>query len=166
MKESSKKIRFRWLIYPRFQYRLIAVQSGAMVAVCGLVLLTTHSAFHSLRESGLKAGLSTNHAYFKFLDAQAWLIYQRVVAGLIVGAVGTAFVSLWLSNRVAGPIVRMRGYFKSLGQSDQSSALPLKFRKGDFFDELPEEVNGALQRLQRTKNKSSENGEKQDRGAA
>lgn len=169
MKSIQKKLRLRWLIYPRFQYQLVAFQTGAMIVVCAIVILSTHFAFRSLRDSGIQAGLSQNHAYFKFLDLQARMVYQRIVTGLIVGSVGTAFLSLWLSNRVAGPIVRMRGYFKALGHSGEENASPLRFRKGDFFEDLPDEVNGAVERIQGKAGSTSaahEDKNPQGRGAA
>ncbi len=44
-----------------------------------------------------------------------------------------------LSNRFAGPVVRLRGAIKALSHGDEPA--PLQFRKGDFWGELASEFN-------------------------
>ena len=53
---------------------------------------------------------------------------------------------LFLSHRLAGPVVRLKGYFA--GIANGQPVKPVNFRKGDFFSDLPPQINGALQRLE------------------
>jgi hypothetical protein len=53
--------------------------------------------------------------------------------------------TLTLSNRIAGPIYRLRNTIKQLG--DGEDAPPLKFRKRDMWDDLPALFNRMTDRL-------------------
>ncbi len=51
-----------------------------------------------------------------------------------------------LTHRMAGPIVRLRGHVRALTRGDDVA--PLKFRDGDFFDDLPAMFNQMVEKLQ------------------
>lgn len=53
--------------------------------------------------------------------------------------------TLTLSNRVAGPICRLRDTIKRLGDGEEMP--PLKFRKRDMWDDLPALFNKMTDRL-------------------
>lgn len=52
-----------------------------------------------------------------------------------------------VSNRFVGPIVRLRGAMKKVGGGEDIK--PLRFRQGDFWDDLTEAFNATLQRVQK-----------------
>jgi methyl-accepting chemotaxis protein len=51
-----------------------------------------------------------------------------------------------LSNRVVGPLVRLRAGLRALARGERLQAI--RFRDGDFFGELAEEFNAVLARLE------------------
>lgn len=51
-----------------------------------------------------------------------------------------------LTHKMAGPIVRLRGHIRSISEGEDVA--PLKFRDGDFFDDLPEMFNRMMERLE------------------
>ncbi|MBX9788917.1 MAG: HAMP domain-containing protein [Pirellulales bacterium] len=53
---------------------------------------------------------------------------------------------LRLSNRVVGPIVRLRSALRALARGERLQ--PIRFRDGDFFGELAEEFNAVLAQLE------------------
>jgi len=69
---------------------------------------------------------------------------------MLFGFIFSALVMLVVSNRLAGPIVRLRRYFGDIAIKTDNVP-PLSFRKGDFFGDLPEVVNRAVQALQTKK---------------
>lgn len=54
--------------------------------------------------------------------------------------------TLTLSNRIAGPIYHMKRTINQLAEGEQDVP-PLKFRKGDLWDDLPERFNAMVERL-------------------
>ncbi len=67
---------------------------------------------------------------------------------------GISFViCIYLSHKTAGPIYKLTQYLKSLRESDQIP--PLTFRKGDYFTELPAEVNETVTHLKSCQNTDS-----------
>ena len=53
-----------------------------------------------------------------------------------------------LTHRMAGPIVRLRGHIRSVAEGEEVG--PLKFRDGDFFDDVPALFNEMVAALKRS----------------
>jgi hypothetical protein len=58
----------------------------------------------------------------------------------------TAFDSVRLSNRFAGPVFRLRRELRRLAAGEQVK--PIKFREGDFWQDLADEFNAVNQRIE------------------
>ncbi|MCR9199647.1 MAG: hypothetical protein NXI04_13445 [Planctomycetaceae bacterium] len=54
--------------------------------------------------------------------------------------------TLTLSNKIAGPIHNLRNTIKAHAEGQQD-VRPLRFRKGDFWDDLPEQFNAMTDRF-------------------
>jgi len=54
--------------------------------------------------------------------------------------------TLTLSNRIVGPICRLRDTVKRMGEGEEVP--PLKFRRNDMWEDLPELFNRMVARLQ------------------
>ncbi len=65
--------------------------------------------------------------------------------------------TLTLSNRVAGPVHNMRNTIRKLADGE-TDVRPLKFRKGDFWDDIPDLFNRMTETL---RNNSSTTAEEQ-----
>ena len=102
----DRAFRSKLLIYPRFQLTLISVNVLVMGLVLAFVWLQTSRSFRELQAMGVQAGLSPEHAYFKFLKFQSAYLNSYLLIGLIAGIAVSAIFSLFLSQRLAGPIVR------------------------------------------------------------
>lgn len=69
-----------------------------------------------------------------------------------------------LSNRFVGPIIRLRSAMKRVGNGEDIE--PLRFRRGDFWDDLTEAFNATLDRVKRAEERSApQAGEEQLVGA-
>lgn len=83
-----------------------------------------------------------------------WLRYGPVSLTVIV--LGPIFLHdlCKVTNRIAGPILRLRKAMREL--ADGQDVAPIEFREGDFWQDLAVEFNRVLERVQ-TKNCSNEN---------
>jgi len=55
-------------------------------------------------------------------------------------------LTLIISYRFAGPLIRLRDYFERLG-IEKDSFRELNFRTGDYFSDLPPIINDGLKRF-------------------
>lgn len=120
---------------------------NTLVMSCAFITVAIQmsQSFDLLREMGREARLPESHAYFKFISMQAELLYQHLAIALIVAFFVSTVVTLFLSHRLAGPIVRLKGHFIRIAESGKAERI--QFRKNDFFLDLPPIVNSALERL-------------------
>lgn len=144
---KKKKWRLRSLIYPRFQLLIIGINGLVMLAAFTIVGLQASRTFAKLHELGVASQLNENHVYFKFVQYQAKTMYGQLAFALMGGLFISGVSTLILSHRLAGPIVRLRGYFLGISRGD--NVKPLSFRKGDFFLDIPPAVNAALEKIQK-----------------
>ena len=85
---------------------------------------------------------------------------------ILLGLLTPAFVwdSIKLSNRFAGPVSRLRRALENMANGED--VRELKFRRGDFWQDMAENFNRARQRLvdadQKTKNESTNVSEEAD----
>jgi len=150
-----KRKRSRFLIYPKFQLTLLLVNSGIIFSLIMIVRYKTQQYFSELHDVGIASNLDSTHPYFQLLTVQSETFYSMLTSAFSFGTCLSIVVTIFLSHRLAGPIVRLRGHFQSIcdgrGYSEN-----LKFRKMDFFSDLPPIVNQAVHKLQHgSKSKSS-----------
>jgi|GEM_PF-1226214 len=147
-RRNEKIFRTKLLIMPKFQLTLIGVNWAVITLVFGVMYLQMSQAFS---EMGPLVGLAGNapDLFAKTMAFHSHNLQMTMLASYLVAMVGSGFITLGVSYRFAGPLIRLRGYFK--GISEGSAVRPLSFRSGDFFSELPPLVNGAIGRLTATK---------------
>lgn len=147
--------RRRWWriwIYPRFQGTLLAINAGVMAAIFGLIAFLSYRSYQHLKQLGLDSQMPANHPYFQFLYLQFEGFCYYLVFAFALSVFLTSFATLILSHRLAGPIVRLKGFFGKIASSGQLSLQEkVTFRNGDFFSELPELINTALEKIHRGK---------------
>ena len=68
--------------------------------------------------------------------------------------------SVKFSHRFAGPIWRLRREIRAL--NDGGPIAPVRFRKGDFWEDLADDFNGVLSRLARAEQQQSDTSEQLD----
>jgi hypothetical protein len=149
------KFRKRLLVYPQFQLILISVNSILILGSFGLTLWEASRTFKEFQQIGQTIRLPENHAYFKLIDFQASSLYSNMILAFFAAIALSAVVTLVLSHRLAGPIVRLRSYFLDIAKTGKVRGA-LNFRHGDYFGDLPTAVNGALVSLGTTKDEGTE----------
>ncbi len=135
------------LVYPKFQLSLITIQIVIIVSVVGLIAYHAMKSYGDLNAMGVEANLPEGHPYFKFVEYHSNIFVKNLIFGSILGIVVSTFLSLVLSHRLAGPIVRLKSYLESISNKRREDIKPLHFRKYDFFTELAPIVNHTIAEL-------------------
>lgn len=160
---NSKKIPFDFqkrflsniLIYPKFQLSLIGINFLALVVAFAILIFQNFYIFSKLHKMGEDAGLTEDHVFHQFIRFQENQFLFFTTATFIVVLLIITLVSLFISHRVAGPVLRLKTYFLDMQKTEKIQKL--EFRKNDFFDDLPKIINSSLQSVVE-KNKSKKNG--------
>jgi len=139
-----------FLIYPKFQVALIGAQGVVLLITFLVVQLLNNRTLEHIRQIPLKATLSENAYYFQSVDSQIHAISHRMYLAFFVSFLFSTILTVQLSFRLAGPIWRMRTYFREIAENG-TKKYPLKFRRGDFFSDLPIVINRALDSLREAK---------------
>ncbi len=147
MTDEFKKKKFRWnlLIYPKFQLTLVFLVLVVFVTTLGCITFEFWQTFENLNNVGLQSNLGQNHVYFEFLRAQRVTLFKIIAYVGGVGLLLSLLVSLYVTHRLAGPLVRLKSHFERMGNTGEFREI--HFRENDFFEELPEIINVALARL-------------------
>jgi hypothetical protein len=138
----------KYLVYPKFQVPLILLNSLITIflfALIGYMVIRSHLYLEQLVK---QTRLPAQNLFIQLLTEQlrTLLIYMVVALGIGVGS--TALFTLLLTHRMAGPLMRLKSYFGEISkQSDFPEAL--RFRDGDYFQDLPPAINGAFGALKK-----------------
>ncbi|MBL7716376.1 MAG: hypothetical protein JNL01_12995 [Bdellovibrionales bacterium] len=137
--------RKRFLIYPRFQLTLIAFQWVILGAILISIYFSIGNAVTHLRSTAVEVGLDPSHPFFRLIALEEKLLIKSLQWPFALAAIAITVLTVWVSDRLAGPIIRLREFFREAGTSGKAGEV--RFRKGDFFDDLPEVINDALKRI-------------------
>ena len=143
---SKKSVfRTRLLILPQFQLKLLGANLAILSAVTAIIWLQMNSAFTDLTATAGTSGIEAEF-YHRYLAFQARSMNLSLGFAFITALVVSTVLTLMISHRFSGPMVRLRGYFRDLGQCGGQIA-PLSFRKNDVLSYLPPLVNQAVDHL-------------------
>ena len=134
------------LVYPRLQILLVIVNAALAVCAFGFSMYEAFVTLSRFRKMGEIIHLDADHPYFQLIDFQAHSLYVNLIFAFFVSLIVSALVTLMISHRLSGPIVRLKSYFRRISETQRVEEA-LKFRKGDFFEDLPGVVNDALSAL-------------------
>ncbi len=150
MENSGKRPRIRsnLLVYPQFQMALILVNILISILTFGINLFQTSRAFDRFYELGHSIQLAPDHAFFKLIELQGNRVYSYMIWSFLIAIGISCLMMTLLSHRLAGPIVRLRSYFRDIAAKGKIQS-ELKFREGDFFSDLPEAINSALKEIRK-----------------
>ncbi len=150
--------RFRYLIYPKFQFVLLAANAAMISGFLILTIIFLSYSFEDMVELGKSAGLNPDHVYYQFLKMQGGELFQKLLLSAISAFTLSTLFFLWLSHRLVGPIVGTISFLKRYNETIEKTGKPptLKFRKNDFFQDLATELNRVLQSQSQTQNKNSD----------
>jgi hypothetical protein len=127
--------------------RLLGANLAIIIFVSAAIWLQLSRSFDEL---GAAAGTSGAEAefYHRYLEYHAHSLRMSLLLAFGTAIALSTFLTLVISHRFSGPMVRLRGYFRDLMTC--SGPVPrLSFRKHDFLDDLPPLVNEAIDHIQK-----------------
>ncbi len=142
-KITKNKIRLKKMILPEFQLKILFYNIIATFLGLGFITYQVLSGIDNLRNLGDKIGLVNPHPYYNFVDIIETKLFSSLVIGIFITLIIMIFASLIITNKVAGPIYRLQTHLKKCIVNKKYE--PLFFRQGDFFKEIPFDLNQIIQ---------------------
>lgn len=160
--DSRKKV----LIHPKFQLLLLGVNLGVMLIFAAIVWATVQNTLLDLKPAASLSGQEIDF-YKRYLDYQAHSFQNAILISTMAGLMISGGVTLIISHRIAGPMVRLRNFFRILATRTSGPPLKLEFREGDYFTDIPPLVNEAISRVrgERTSEAEQPEPERKQEGA-
>lgn len=139
-------MRKNYFVNKKFQIQM-AYYSLSIIAVTGIsVVGSIYFFIKSLLEDAESVGATYNPEYLKFVNNIKESILFNSSISLLVVTVFVIIISVLLSHKIAGPLYKLNDYLNQVAD-DPSRQDPISFRKNDFFSELAESTNRALNKV-------------------
>lgn len=102
--------------------------------------------FHKMIMLGQTSNLPAGHPFYSFISVQKNDLTLIVLLASIALAVIIFVWGILLSHRISGPLYHLKKYMDE-ADIETVRTRPLKFRKGDFFHEIPESFNKFIKKI-------------------
>lgn len=142
---DQRKIR-NLLIHPGFQLSLIGLNVAIISVTFLFFWVTGHNLLANLKPAAGLSGIDLKF-YQDYLDYQRRVFNETFLISSVIGLILSSTITLLVSHKLAGPFVRLKGFFTLINTGIQPTPR-LSFRDGDFFQELPNIINEALTKLE------------------
>lgn len=134
--------RRKLIVFPEFQYVLLAANLGIAITISAIMWYLMKRTFSDLGAVGGLSGYEVEY-YRKYLSYQTKEFQTSLLWAFSICIVASGFLTLIVSFRFAGPMIRLRNFFKRIVESPDP--LPkLEFRDGDYLGDFPPLINEAL----------------------
>ena len=138
------------LIHPKFQIKFIAFLVGALLLALLFFYLGEIYFINQISAYGTELNLPPNHAFYKLLGLQKEIMNKVFLFTTIFIFIYLVVFGLILSNRIAGPLIKLRSYFEDMAETGKLKKI--SFRDGDFFKEIEVSFNESIDKLESKKN--------------
>lgn len=135
----APKRRKNYWINPKLQKAIILRTLIANFVLVGFLYLADRIFFMRMSDMGTSLGLQPDHVYYVFLKEQERVKFWIFMATAGVISIATTWAGLFVSHRIAGPVVRIRNELRRLAQGEKVGQVVL--RDADFFQEVADEFN-------------------------
>jgi hypothetical protein len=144
--------RKKYLLNPKFQLKIMAYFLAFTLFNLVIYYVAIHLFFFRFETIATELGIPENHVFFRFLSEQKSVMNLIFLASSIFTISSLSLIGLMISHRIAGPIYSLCQYLKNFGVG---SGEEFELREGDFFQELPQNVNEFVKDHVKDVNKSS-----------
>lgn len=138
---ADNKRRFFTMALPQVQWKLIGLILAFGAGTCILAVFAVSVGLIEMKEA-LKAFPEAQIIIDRFSDR----VMFYLAGSFLVSAFFNLTVFMIVLRRLAGPIRRLRDFFKKLAHHPEMKD-QLTFRGGDFFHDLPPIVNHAIREV-------------------
>jgi hypothetical protein len=140
------------IVYPKLQSSLIIVNVLQTLVVISIFCGSYFYSFSNFQVLGERVGFSPTHPYFKFLDYYEGKLFGMILLGSLFMLLLSFLFNLVYSHKIAGPIYRLKTYFNEV--KEKGEHYPLKFREGDYTEDLGPLITEVLDMVAGKKNSS------------
>lgn len=144
MDQKIKRRRNYW-INPKLQKAIIMRAIIANLALVGLLYAAEKVFFMKMASMGEQMGFPADHVYYVFLKEQEKVKFWIFIATSGIISALSAWAGVFMSHRIAGPVVRIRNDLHRIANGEKIREI--KLRNGDFFQEVADEVNSLTLKL-------------------
>lgn len=148
-KMLNKSRRKKYLINPRFQLSFIIFSSIVSLLSLSIFFASVQFFFFRLNYRGQEIGIPEGHIFYRFIQDQQYNMLLTFAVAAVAVIIVSSTGALLLSNKVAGPLYRLVIDLKKMNA--EGEVKNIKFRKGDFFIEVEEEVNSLINQFGKNK---------------
>jgi methyl-accepting chemotaxis protein len=141
--------RKKFLINPRFQLTFIYYMTAISGIAITVLYLSNSYFFWRFQKMGVDLGIPQASAFFQFLAKQRVLMNHITVVTSIILLILILVVGILFSHRISGPIHRLETHMRKI--ADGTGHDHVRFRKSDYFPELAEAFNLAIDKVTRKK---------------
>ncbi len=138
--------RKNYLIDPQFQNKIILLFFILSISVLSIIYLFDSYYFEYFIQKGKDLNLEQGHVYYRLLEEQKDKMDRVFIITSITVTILVVIFGLILSHKIAGPLYRLRQYFMN---NEYENGTDLRFRKGDFFTDIPQVINKSLKEKSR-----------------
>ena len=103
-----------YLVYPKFQMTLILLNSAVTVFLFGLAVFMIIRSHLYLEVLVKQTRLPAQSLFQQLLTEQLRSLVIYLCVALVIGVITTAGLTLFLSHRMAGPMIRLKNYFNEI----------------------------------------------------
>lgn len=128
-----------YLINPNFQLRVTLYFIGLAVLNIAIFYGCIRYFFNIFQSKGIEVGIPKNHVFFMFIDDQVAQMNTVFIVSAIITVALLLIAGILISHRIAGPMYRLNNDLRQMAENKELKTL--KFRKKDFFQEIPEAFN-------------------------
>lgn len=144
------KLRSRWIVMPKFQWAIFGATFISFFIAFMAVAVMTYWSYHTLLTEGIEGQLGEKHPYFQFIKHQYKQLAICLMTALGLGAVIIATFTFFYSNKMAGPIHRLKLHLEDFKKNKELKEI--SFRKGDYLEDLAPLINSYIQEIKNKKN--------------
>ena len=131
----------KFLINASFQLQFMASVMLIAIISMTIIYLANDYFFQAYLQKGLQLNLAPDHPYFLMIHEQKIFMAKVFLSVAMAISVVTSIWGLFYSHKIAGPLHRLEIYFKKAAIDSEKLNAKIYFRKGDFFQEIPESIN-------------------------
>lgn len=138
--KSNRKLK-NYLLFPKIQFKFIAFTLLSSLITVVICVYQVYQSFKYLRSVGERVNMPANAPYFKLIEMQESLIFQKVTLAFIIGLFVSIAINFVITHRALGPFYRLKVFFRDYKKGGSQKIV---FREGDYFKDLEDDINRAL----------------------
>lgn len=157
-RENNLKLtwkRRRLLVNEHFQLRFIGFTAGVAIVACFFFFVASEYFFARYHSFAVEVGLKPSDPFFSVLHNMENLQIYLFAFTTVCIVVGSIIGGLIFSNRVAGPLNRLRKHCDAVARGE--TLANLQFRKEDYFRDVVDAYNASLTHLRQKMEAKPEN---------